>query len=49
MEYGIKNAEKVGRPYEMRSLGEDWEKDFLLRCNEHSQREIWELSCKKFE
>ncbi len=46
MQYGIENAKKAGRPIEERLLGKNWYDNFLSRVNNHSQRDVWELSCK---
>ena len=46
MEYGIENAKNAGRPVEERKLGENWYDKFISRVNGHSQKEVWELSCK---
>ena len=46
MKYGIENAQKAGRPIEERVLGNDWYEKFLERIEGHSQKEVWELSCK---
>lgn len=41
MRQGGERAKELGLPVEQKSLGENWEEDFLVHEQNHSQNRIW--------